>query len=147
MMFWVDGERIQFRFCKRYKGKVWNDFCVVRMWNPNKSTCDDWTARILTLVIFDSKVNVLRTIIPYVIVKLSKKEFPVDRIKNNFVESFTITNEMHILPLTAIVLPLAVWRNVGSKNNEFFAVLPCRKWSKYFSKEMKTYNSNHNLDD
>ena len=61
MVYWVAGQHEQFRFCKNYKGKAWYDMCLINYWNEEKERCEQRAARLLTLVIFDTKVNIVVT--------------------------------------------------------------------------------------
>ena len=140
MVFWVAGQHEQFRFCKSYKGKEWHDMCLINYWNEEKDRCERRAARLLTLVIFDTKVNVVRPI-PYVMVYLSERVVSAKRLEQKFVLPIKMSRRLEILPVTSIASPLVVVSNNGGNKNEIFAILLRRKWARYFSKQMETYNS------
>ena len=63
-----------------------------------------------------------------------------EKIKTDFVSGFEFgTDErihFDIVPLTSIVQPLSCFEDKDGTRNKFFAVLPKRCWSDYFSDEI-----------
>ena len=110
MVYWVAGQHEQFRFCKNYKGKAWYDMCLINYWNEEKERCEQRAARLLTLVIFDTKVNVVSPF-PYVVVYLSERQVSVKRLEKKFVLPFKLRPRLEILPLSSVASPLAVVSN------------------------------------
>ena len=138
IMHWADGRYEQFRFYKSYKGKSWHDMCIVDYWNEEKQRNEKRAARLLTLIIFEVKVNVMKPYLPYIVVNLSERVVSMEKIETKFIVPFKMGDNLDILPVSAIKNPLAVWANNGGNKNEFFAILPRRKWAEYFTRKIET---------
>jgi hypothetical protein len=136
MMLHVDNRYEQFRFCDNYKGKSWHDMCIVECWNEEKQCVETKVAHLLTLVRFAKNVDVMGHI-PHVVVKLSHEVVSMSIIESKFVVPFRMSEEMEMLPVSAIKYPLAAWKNKGGEDNQYFSVLPHRKWAQYFSRKIK----------
>jgi hypothetical protein len=53
----------------------------------------------------------------------------------------------YLVPLSTISHPLCVFKNYGGLNNEFFCVLPQRKWGGFFSAHIRRHiNSGQTAD-
>lgn len=55
--------------------------CIVNYWNEDKQRHEHRAAWLLTLVIFDLKVDVLEPYLPYVVVELSERVVPMKKIE------------------------------------------------------------------
>jgi hypothetical protein len=54
-----------------------------------------------------------------------------------------IGDSTYLVPLSTISHPLCVFKNYGGRINDFFCVLPQRKWSAFFSAQMRERNYVH----
>ena len=89
-----------------------------------------------SLVKFDRNVMVM-DISMYIVVSLSHDCISMHDLEQKFVGKYTMSNQMVIVPVSAITHPLARWENEGGGKDEYFCALPHRKWPGYFSARIK----------
>ena len=76
----------------------------------------------------------------------------MDTLSLSFVKKFKMNindklgSYTYLVPISTISNPLCVYKNYGGRDNEFFCVLPQRKWSGYFSTQI-TFNNDSNLEE
>ena len=92
----------------------------------------------------------------HVIVESSCKPVSMDDLSQSFIKKFKMPTDdklgdyTYLLPLSTISHPLCVFKNYGGRVNEFFCVLPQRKWGGFFSAQIRLdINSEQNavIDD
>jgi hypothetical protein len=136
MTLFLDGRYEQFRFCESYKGRIWYDSCLLEHWNEEKEATEIRAAQMHSLVKFDRNVMVM-DISMYIVVSLSHDCISMHDLEQKFVGKYTMSNQMVIVPVSAITHPLARWENEGGGKDEYFCALPHRKWPGYFSARIK----------
>ena len=91
----------------------------------------------LGIVKFDSSINinVVDAMMLHVVLRVSDKKVSAAHLQRDFVHSFKMGGQssLVVLPVSSIVGPLATFTNYGGADNEHYAILPHRKWGKYFS--------------
>ena len=75
------------------------------------------------------------TRLQHVVLRVSDKKVSAAHLQRDFVHSFKMGGQssLVVLPVSSIVGPLATFTNYGGADNEHYAILPHRKWGKYFS--------------
>jgi hypothetical protein len=77
----------------------------------------------------------------------------MDDLSQSFIKKFNMPTDdklgdyTYLVPLSTISHPLCVFKNYGGRINEFFCVLPQRKWGGFFSAHIRRHiNSGQNAD-
>ena len=121
-----------FRASKDFQSSEWFDWCLY-----NKSACDNRNSetrpgRIIGFFSLDSDVsNTVNMVIQPSSMDLSMthlvKEFAVKMLLDSHDCNYIV------IPVSRIVHPLLVMKNYGGSNNEYFSILPKRKWNDHFN--------------
>ena len=137
MTLLVDGRYEQFRCSDNYHNKSWYDWCLVQYFDTETGRTRKRAGKLLGIVKFDSSIdiNVVDAMMLHVVLRVSDKKVSAAHLQRDFVHSFKMGGQssLVVLPVSSIVGPLATFTNYGGADNEHYAILPHRKWGKYFS--------------
>ena len=147
--FLLDGRHEIFRAISSFMDDGhWYDWCLVQ-WEQN-GVYFTFPGRILGFFNLDhsgSCEDLMECI--HVVVESSSDPVSMDSLSRSFVKKFKmptadkIGDSTYLVPLSTISHPLCVFKNYGGRINDFFCVLPQRKWSAFFSAQMRERNYVH----
>jgi hypothetical protein len=152
--FLLDGRSEIFRAVSSFMDDGhWYDWCLVQ-WEDESGVYSTFPGRILGFFNLDhsgSCDNLMECI--HVVVESSCKPVSMDDLSQSFIKKFNMPVDdklgdyTYLVPLSTISHPLCVFKNYGGLNNEFFCVLPQRKWGGFFSAHIRRHiNSGQTAD-
>jgi hypothetical protein len=137
--FLLDGRSEIFRAISSFMDDGhWYDWCLVE-WEES-GLYSTFPGRILGFFNLDhsgSCENLMECI--HVVVESSCTPVSMDDLSESFIKKFKMPTDdklgdyTYLVPLSTISHPLCVFKNYGGQFNEFFCVLPQRKWGAFFS--------------
>ena len=131
----TDSGSILYRAHPFYHGTSWYDWALVGFMETNRLGNEEehlYPSKIIGYITFPNDS------VSYAAVQCSIKPVAWVTLMKKFIVEFSIGVQLHIsyvfVPISAIVHPLMVLPKYENKNStSYFAVLPKRNWSRYFS--------------
>lgn len=144
-----DGVEHTFRAHPWYRGHPWYDWGLVEYRNPGRGGSSDtktYPARIYGFAKLDGNGDEeIRAAI-----RTSSRPMSWEKVKKEFIADFDLGVEeksYDFVPLTSIVSPLFVFRDVGGRKTKCFVALPKRCWSDYFDERILVAENDKEEDD
>ena len=144
----LDGRKEIFRATDRFHidGKKWHDWCMVEF-EPGVEGEDNllYPCKILTYFQFDKSLDKSQE--KYAVVHCSLSPLSMSKLEDEFCSKFALgsdpVRDICVVPVESIAYPLFVFRNSATPghNLEHFAVIPKRKWGRYFGKRIGTFEN------
>ena len=145
----ISGDRVEhtFRAHPWYPGHPWYDWGLVVYQRPGRggtSETKTYPSRIYRFAKIEGGDEVCAAI------RTSLRQITWEKVKKDFIANFDLdveNNNYDFVPLTSIISPLYVFRDVGGSKTKCFVVFPKRCWSEFFDEKIMVADDGAEEDD